>query len=91
MQNKTSNTLYCIIIADLNTDFYPLTAKYPLKYEKNLIIFFQHAKIFNNKVGYGVSFVATSGLLASCSLELPDVGAWVGFGVAVRGSWGLAE
>ena len=91
MQNKTSNTLYCIIIADLNTDFYPLTAKYPLKYEKNLIIFFQHPKIFNNKVGYGVSFVATSGLLASCSLELPDVGAWVGFGVAVRGSWGLAE
>ena len=36
-------------------------------------------------------FLATAGSLASGALELPVLGADIEFGVAMRGSWGLAE
>lgn len=54
--------------------------------------FFPASKIFLiRRQALGLVFVAAAGTLASGALELPALGANTGFGVAMQGSWGLAE
>ena len=54
-------------------------------------IFFRIQNIFNNKVVSGVRFHSTVGLWVPHPPELLALQEYVGFGVAVRGSWGLTK
>ena len=60
-------------------------------YSSMISIFFSIQNLFNNKVVSGVRFHSTVGLWVPHPPELLALQEYVGFGVAVRGSWGLTK